>query len=605
MGSPFFGMDIAVSGLFASQIQLNTTSHNIANSETEGYTKQSVTLEAAEALRTRSKIGMVGTGVLAEDIAQTRNSYYDIKYRRSNGIAGEYEAKSYYLTEIENYLNELDESGFTTLHDNFYEALSDLSNDPMDLDKRQAVSQEAETLMDYFNTLYGNLQTVQTDLNSEVKVQVDEINSIAKEIAELNVQISLYELNGGTANDLRDQRNKILDDLSGICHVETQELTINEDGLNKGTKIFRVTINGEVLVDNNIVNELKCEIRPSKENQNDVDGLYDVVWAKTGEKLHLEGVEVSGRLKALIDVRDGNNDENLQGRVTANVGDTLLTITGTNINGVSKMNMPEQGRIVIGGAEYYYDGFTAKEDYNGQFFYDFNLTTPVRYAVTDKIASVGDCVDCKGVPYFQSMINEFMRTFTSEFNEIHRGGDDLNGNAGLDFFVYTDAVTENQVPEIPAIDEKQSFTVFKTINASYYKMTGHNIKVNEKILDDPSLIAAADKDSIEDGGENKENIVKLIALKNDVNMFKQGTPSSYLQTIVSEIGVVNNNASSLSENQSNIVTSIEKMRLSTSGVDVDEEGMDLIKYQRAYELSSKVFNIMNEIYRKLINETGV
>ena len=575
MGSPFFGMDIAVSGLFASQIQLNTTSHNISNSETEGYTKQSVTTNAADALRTRSKIGMVGTGVVAEDISQTRNSYYDIKYRRSNGIAGEYEAKSYYMTEMENYLNELDESGFTTLHDNFYEALSDLSNDPMDLDKRQAVAQEAETLMDYFNTLYGNLQTVQRDLNTEVKVQVDEINSIAKEIAELNGQISLYELNGGTANDLRDQRNSLLDKLSGICHVETQELTINEEGLNKGTKLFVVKINGEVLVDTNIVNELKCVIREEKENQNDVDGLYDVVWAKKGEKLHLDGAEVSGRLKALIDVRDGNNKENLQGRTTAAVGDTLLTIKGTNINQISKINMPEQGRIVIGGAEYYYDGFTVKEDFDGNYFYDFNLTTPIRTAVSDKIASVGESIDCKGVPYFMSMVNEFMRTFTSEFNEVHRNGDDLNGNAGTDFFVYEDAVTQNQAPEVPAMDTKSSFTLFKSSDVSYYKMTGANIRVNEKIIEDPSLIAAAKLDSIENGGENKENITKLIALKNDVNMFKQGTPASYLQTIVSEIGVVTKNSMSLSENQSNIVTSIEKMRMSTSGVDVDEEGMNL------------------------------
>ena len=136
-------------------------------------------------------------------------------------------------------------------------------------------------------------------------------------------------------------------------------------------------------------------------------------------------------------------------------------------------------------------------------------------------------------------------------------------------------------------------------------MTGRNIKINEKIMNDPSLIAAAKLDSIENGGENKDNITKLIALKNDVNMFKQGTPASYLQTIVSEIGVVTKNSISLSENQDNIVTSIEKMRMSTSGVDVDEEGMNLIKYQRAYDLSSKVFNVMNEIYRKLINETGI
>ena len=104
---------------------------------------------------------------------------------------------------------------------------------------------------------------------------------------------------------------------------------------------------------------------------------------------------------------------------------------------------------------------------------------------------------------------------------------------------------------------------------------------------------------------NRANIDKLIALKSDINMFKQGSPSSFLQSIVSEIGVVTKNAKTLSENQSNIVDSIEEMRLSTSGVDLDEEGMDLIRFQKAYELSCKVFNVMNEIYQKLINETGI
>ena len=605
MGSPFFGMDIAVSGLFASQIQLNTTSHNIANSETDGYTKQSVATNAADALRTYSKLGMVGTGVVAQDISQTRNSYYDIKYRRSNGIAGEYEAKSYYFTEMQSYLNELDETGFTTMYNTFYDAMSDLSNDPTDLDKRQAVVQSAETMMEYFNTLYGNLQTIQQDLNSEVKVQVDEINSIAQELSELNQQINLYELNGTVANDLRDQRNLLLDKLSGICHVETEEKIINKDDLNMGTKTFVVKINGEILVDTAIINPLKCVQRNVKENQNDVDGLYDVVWSKTGEQLHIEGAEVSGKLKALLDVRDGNNAENLQGRTHAQVGDTTLIIQKTNINDVSKLNMPEQGSILIGGAEYEYDGFVVKEGHDGEYFYTFNLTTPIRTAVSNKIATVGASVDCKGVPYFQSMINEFMRTFTNSFNEIHSSGDDLKGNRGTNFFAYTDSVTDTHVTDMPLMGQKDGFVLVDSTKASYYKMTGATVRVNNNVVKDTSLIAAAGKDTIENGAENKDNILKLIGLKNDVTMFKQGSPSSFLQSIVSEIGVVTGNAENLSKNQANIVGTIDKMRLSTSGVDVDEEGMNLIKYQRAYELSSKVFNIMNEIYQKLINETGV
>ena len=90
MSSPFFGLDIALTGLFTSQIQLNTTTHNISNAETEGYTRQNVATKASDAMRTNSKIGMVGTGVVATDISQVRNEYYDIKYRRSNGIYGEY-----------------------------------------------------------------------------------------------------------------------------------------------------------------------------------------------------------------------------------------------------------------------------------------------------------------------------------------------------------------------------------------------------------------------------------------------------------------------------------------------------------------------------------
>lgn len=605
MGSPFFGMDIAVSGLFASQIQLNTTSHNISNAETEGYTKQSVATVAADALRTYSKLGMVGAGVVSEDITQSRNTYYDIKYRRSNGIAGEYESKEYYLEELQNYLNELDETGFTTLHNDFYDAMSNLSNDPTDLDKRQAVVQQGETLLEYFNTLYGNIQTVQQDLNSEVKVQVDEINSIAQEIAELNVQINTYENTGGVANDLRDQRNMLIDKLSGICHVETEEKVINSDGMNHGTKLFFVKINGEVLVDTNIVNPLKCQMRKVKENQNDVDGLYDVVWAKTGEKLHLNGVEVSGKLKALMDVRDGNNKENLRGIVSASEGDTTIMLSRTNINEIAKLNMPEQGHIVIGGIEYEYDSFTVKQDAGGEYYYKFNLTEPIINAVSKKEATVGYSVDCKGVPYFQGMINEFMRTFTNAFNEIHSTGDDLNGNEGGDFFVYNSTLTGEQHRDIPFIGTKVDGVIVDSTKSSYYKMTGQNVKINSEIMADTRLIAAAGKDTIEDGVENKENILKLIALKNDVNMFKQGSPSSYLNTIVSEIGIVTSNAKSLSENQLNIVKAIDTMRMSESGVDVDEEGMDLIKYQRAYELSSKVFNVMNQIYQKLINETGV
>ena len=284
----------------------------------------------------------------------------------------------------------------------------------------------------------------------------------------------------------------------------------------------------------------------------------------------------------------------------------------TNINQISMMNMPEQGVINVGGNQYTYDGFSIMERSDGTFEYTFNLTSPAIKTEMGKPSSVGTTVSSKGVPYFQAQINEFLRTFSSEFNQIHKTGEDLYSELSkTDFFVYKDGIEGTTREDIPGIYDKDGIKIINSDQISYYKMTGSNIKVNDIIMDDPRKIAAAehvvkgDGNVVKDGVSNRANIDKLIALKTDINMFKQGSPSSFLQSIVSEIGVVTKNAKTLSKNQNNIVDSIEEMRLSTSGVDLDEEGMDLIRFQKAYELSCKVFNVMNEIYQKLINETGI
>ena len=109
MASTFYGLDIALSGLYASNAKLNTTSHNIANAETEGYTRQSVVTKASKALKSYSTYGMVGSGVEIDSIIQERNSYFVVKYWKSNTVSGEYGTKSYYMNSVENYFNELND----------------------------------------------------------------------------------------------------------------------------------------------------------------------------------------------------------------------------------------------------------------------------------------------------------------------------------------------------------------------------------------------------------------------------------------------------------------------------------------------------------------
>jgi flagellar hook-associated protein 1 FlgK len=147
-------------------------------------------------------------------------------------------------------------------------------------------------------------------------------------------------------------------------------------------------------------------------------------------------------------------------------------------------------------------------------------------------------------------------------------------------------------------------TVDSTVHNSYYSLTAGNFKVTESILDNPKTIACAE-DRISNGIEDTAVLRELIELKSDPSMFKQGRPDSFLQTLVGVMGIDAQTAKNLTKSQDNIVKAIETQRMSVSGVDGDEEAMDLVKFQSAYNLNSKVISIMNEVYDKLINETGV
>ena len=126
MPSTFWGLNIATSGLNASQIAVNTTTHNIANSQTTGFSRQSTNAAAAEALRTYQSFGMQGSGVTVSDITRTRDFYYDNKYWNNNAEEGHYEVKHYYMDQIELQFNEFGTSttGFTEMYGNFFNALA-------------------------------------------------------------------------------------------------------------------------------------------------------------------------------------------------------------------------------------------------------------------------------------------------------------------------------------------------------------------------------------------------------------------------------------------------------------------------------------------------
>ena len=209
MPSQFFGLNIAGSGLRASNAALNTTANNISNEQTKGYSRQEVTQQASDALRTFTTYGCAGAGVDTIAIERVRDSFYDVKYWNNNCKYGNYSVKQYYMKTIEDYFKDdgsVGTSGFKTIFDNMSAALQSVTtNSGSTTSKAQFIS-AAKTLTDYFNNMYGNLQELQKDINLEIKQNVDQINSIAEKISTLNKQINVIEMSGPKANELRGEK---------------------------------------------------------------------------------------------------------------------------------------------------------------------------------------------------------------------------------------------------------------------------------------------------------------------------------------------------------------------------------------------------------------
>lgn len=603
MANTFFGLNIGTTGLYAAKAGLNTTAHNVANIETEGYSRQIIKQSASTPISTNNRYGMLGSGVSVNEVIQMRSQYYDEKYRSNNALYGRYESRSYFMNEVQSYLNEINLKGFTTTFDNMYNSLQELSKQPEDLTVRTQVTNYAMSMCEYFNSLSTSLNQVQTECNYEVKNQVSRINSLSTQIATLTKQINTVEIGGENANDLRDQRETLVDELSQIVNVTVSEREVGNCGMTE----YIVRLDGQVLVDNYESRKLEVIPRTEKMSQCDVDGLYDVYW-DNGEKLNAESATLSGTLKALFEVRDGNNKENLQGYAEeVDEGATEITITDTNINNLKDLNIPAEGKITIGNGEYTYTSFTVTANADGTYSYTFQLKEEARrqYPEGTKV-SIGTTMDYKGIPYYHAQLNEFLRVFAQEFNEVHASGTNLNGDTGVNFFSAVNPMTAEQY-NLNSFGAKGAANVtmsdfdsdpLKT-EAPYYMLTAANFTVNETIQKNPQTIAAAS--SITDGVANADIVNKLVALKSDVSMFKQGDPAAFLQTLVGEVGVDTKASLNFAESQENIVQSVTSQRLSVAGVDIDEEAMSLAKYQEAYSLAAKVISVMNETYDTLMS----
>ncbi len=617
MPSTFFGLNIAASGLTAFQASINTTANNVSNVQTEGYSRQTTVLESTDPLRVYTRYGSTGTGVGAVSIIQERNLYYDAKYWENNASRGYYDQQLHYLDQIQTLLkNDDTQKGFSAIFSEMFGALDTLKTNGGDKSVRNQFINQAQSLCTYFNALNQNLSEMQADCNEEIKSTVSNINSISEKIAMLNREINMIEVRGGFANELRDHRALLVDELSGIVSVETQEFDIhNSHGEDLGGTNYRVIINGQVLVDGNDYRTLECVSTEYKQNQMDIEGLYSVSWSDTHMDFAATTGTAGGSLKALFAVRDGNNNENLKGSVTE-ITQNTIKMDNLSFSEVNALNLPEKGQIKIGNTRYNYDGWSAEVGKDGLATVTFQLSEPLEgdnSGLVGMRVTCGSSVNSMGVPYYQQQINEFIRNFTQAFNDIEKKGVDLNDKPMGSFF--TGETKTGIVWDVDEFDqliadakaEEEAGNAFGYVltseTDSYYKLTAATIRVNERSLQDPTYFSTATEIT---GKVDQYDIAEeLLTLQKDVKMFRGDGAENFLETLLSDITVDVNKVGIHSKNYTNLCNTIVNQRTSVSGVDEDEEAQNLIKFQNAYNLASKMISVMAEIYDKLINQTGV
>ncbi len=511
MGSSFSGLEIARTGLTISQNELNITAHNIANVDTEGYTRQrlytaAIASSASNVQFACSQTGSSGRGVAAIAVEQVRSVFLDYQYRNENSTSTKWQTKEQYFEYIETlFENELEDvdvsSGISSQLSNFYSSLYDLEESPSDSEVRANVQQNALKLTETMNYYYDRLIEQQGTLNECVSVSVSEINDYAQQIAELNKQIFGYELSGETANDLRDQRGLLLDELSGIIDFEYSE----DSGGN-----VNIQIDGHYLVRQGTANELVVSATLDNPANSGASQLYEVYWAdengNPGTKLEVD----DGALSAYMELRDGNDEDNI------------------------------------------------------------------------------------GIPYIIGQLNELCQKIVNDVNTIHRTGytipNDSNGDTSetdVDFFEDTSAARDGS------------------------EVTAQNFSLSSAVLENVYNIAASDTAVAESGEDNEQrgngNIALALAelaTQTDDSGNEDNFDSLYT-SIITGIGIEMSHISVISDAQTIMQEHLDEQRTSVSGVSLDEETTNMIRYQHAYSAASRVLSAMDEQLEVLINKTGL
>jgi len=522
-------LEIGIRAVRTQRQALHVIGHNIANVNTPGFSRQRAVLA------TTLPQGFMGTGVKVESVQRLRDEVIDFYIREENPTLNRWKAKLEVLQGMEILFNEPSDSSIGKILGDFWNSWSDLANNPESGAARANVREQGEALCEAFRSLYQNLKDLQIKIDEEIKTEVEHLNSIIQQIADLNQQIEKIELGKTSqANDLRDKRDLLLDELSQLINFKYQEMQDNT---------LRLSVYGQLLVSKATVSPFMTEAGE--------DGFLEIKWKDSGERV----IITSGRLKGLLEMRD----EVIPGFL-AQLNELAAALID-QVNALHRQGIGLDGTNKIVG----WKDFTGTLDSDGSF--EINGVNIQVFA--------GDDLD--------AIVNRINAEANNTGVEASKEGDRL---------VLQPYSLNPQTVKISA--DPDGIMLNKLgILAEFFQGTGaEDIDLDDAIKQDLSKIAASGNGA---PGDNS-NALLIFQLK-DKPVLEGGssTFSDYYSKIIADLGVETRQISGLKENQETLLEQLENRRQSICGVSLDEETTNIILFQQAYRAAVYFLQIINNM----------
>jgi len=543
---------VGTSGLQTSQNALNTTAHNMANLDTEGYTRQQVS-QGTRAYQTLEKKyeavawKQIGTGVNYNNCKQVRSEFLDVSYRQESGRLAFYDVSIKALEEIEDQLQEMNGSEFADSLNNLWVSVQELAKDPCSAVTQSSFVTRANEFLTRAKSVYDGLVSYQENMDSTVKTMCDDINDIGDRIRVLNEDIVNIESGKEEkANDLRDERNLLLDKLGEYGKIEYQEDIFGN---------VAVLFEGSSFVTTDHVNHLGVDV--TLESPVGYATPYWEYAAKT------------------VDNRDGSKTVvSIDGAHVFDLTQNISTVTNTDIGKLRSV------LLARGDHQATYHDITEDPE-----FYNTNIAQSVIMNVQAE---------------FDQMVHSVMTTINDIMENAESNPAFIDGSVGeaSEFTLFTCAnETDKLIYDISK--DKPAGSIF----------TGFTIKnsqINPKLIQEPTLFTYRTID----GNEDNDTVTKIkeaFTKENYVlnpNVTTRNSFVTYYNSLVSQVANTGDVYDSIKEAQEQTVSSVQSAREQIVGVSSDEELEFMIMFQNAYNASSRYINVVSEMLEHLVSTLG-